>query len=63
MGLGERCDEIVQLIEKTLAEVGADCSPAPAAAVPTAGRQPAGSARASTRPGSRAGTTTRPAPS
>ena len=32
MQLGERCDEIVRLIDETLAEMGVDCVPAPAAA-------------------------------
>jgi len=37
MSLGERCDEIVQLIERTLAEVDADRGPAPATTVTPVG--------------------------
>jgi hypothetical protein len=39
MGLGERCDEIVQLIDRMLAEVGVQDLPAPVASDRPASRR------------------------
>ena len=47
MRLGERCDEIVRLIEETLAEVGVDGRPAPAVGAP-APRSRSGAGRPAT---------------
>jgi hypothetical protein len=53
MGLGERCDEIVRLIDETLADLGLDPAPEQRAAV-AAGPGPATVTPLAPSPGSRA---------